>query len=114
MTDREIAESIVINTKNEGGMTFLDIEAYFEHYDFNYAGTKKIGFSENCIVWAGWNCDAVSIINMAISMGLSLRPCSPLVYWYHGCAIDAPLAYKPFEFKKPHWFPCVLEPKDVT
>ena len=114
MTDREIAEAIVINTKNEGMMAFPEIEAYFEDFDFNYEGTKNVGFSEHCIVWAGWNYDAVNIINMAIAMGLSLRPCSPLVYWYHGYAVNAPLAQKPFEYKETHWLPCVLVPNDAT
>lgn len=115
MTDREIAEAIVINTQNEGHMTFLDIEAYFEAYDFDYEGTKKLGFFENCIVWEGWNEKAFNILNIAIGMGLSLRPCSPLIYWYDGFSIDAPLANSCYSgYKETHWLPCVLVPKDVT
>lgn len=62
--------------KHKTGLTFVEIENYFDEIDFKYQGDISIcRKNENIILWSGWNTRATELLyDLLNSELITMRP----------------------------------------
>ena len=92
--------------KDKGGVSFVEIENYFEEINFDYRGEEQLNPSGNnkIIYWCDWNEQACNLIIELLKDDLiEISPAIPLIYIIDGKGLDLPIYNedKPY----PQWLP---------
>ena len=75
--------------KHKKGVSFVEIEIYFDEVGFNYNG--DIG-NENIVVWNAWNEQACNLIHdLLASKVITLQPTDVLIYYIDGKVLTLPV-----------------------
>lgn len=91
--------------KHKKGVSFVEIEIYFDEMGFDYEGALSIcGGNENIIMWDGWNEQACRLIHELINNRLvEIQPTNEIIYYIDGKILTLPVyrGNKPYE----QWLP---------
>jgi len=99
--------------ENEG-TSYVELENLFTRLGFNWKGNLEIcsDVNENVIFWAGWNKEAIELINDLQREGLIEKvPGHYVMYILDGKTMDLPLVRGYKEYKTPHWLPVLFTAK---
>ena len=106
MNLEEIKLGLVRMIKDKGGVSFVEIEEYFDKVGFNYQGEEWITNSNdtNIVFWSGWNEKACKLlISLLKDKLIEMTPTNVFVYLADGKQLTLPIYKddKPYE----HWLP---------
>ena len=91
--------------KNKKGVSYVEIEIYFDEIGFDYERTLSIcGGNENIIMWDGWNEQACRLIHELINNRLvEIQPTNEIIYYIDGKILTIPV----YRGDKPYtqWLP---------
>ena len=96
--------------ENEG-TSYVELENLFTRLGFNWQGNLEIcsDVNENVIFWAGWNKEALEVINSLQREGLIYKvPGEPFIYYIDGKALTLPIVRRNIQYKTPHWLPVLF------
>ena len=79
--------------KNKKGVSFVEIEIYFDEVGFNYNGDIAMCRDhENIVFWNGWNEQACNLIHeLLASKVITLQPTDVLIYYIDGKVLTLPV-----------------------
>lgn len=101
----KIKLELVALIKKRTGVSFVEIEDYFEEKGFEYRGSIVIcRNNENIVIWDGWNKKASDLIHELLESNLiRMTPTDELVYYVDGKILTLPI----FRGKRPfkQWLP---------
>lgn len=115
MTVEELGNKLVeFIQKEKTGISFAEINRFFERQDIKYKGEQAITMPEHpsIIYWANWNELAVNIYLYALDKlegKLQMKSCSHLIYMIDGMIPTMPVAKSIRDYKNDHWLPIVME-----
>lgn len=106
MSLENIKLNLVKMIKDKGGVSFVEIEEYFDKVGFNYQGEEWITNSNdtNIVFWSGWNEKACKLlISLLKDKLIEMTPTPLWVYLVDGKVLTVPVyeKNKPFE----QWLP---------
>ena len=106
MNSEGIKLSLVKMIKDKRGVSFVEIENFFDEIDFDYRGDEMINSGENkkIIYWCDWNEQACEVIIELVKDELvEMTPANPLIYMVDGKGLALPIYIedKPY----PQWLP---------
>ena len=98
--------SLVKMIKDKGGVSFVEIENFFDEIDFDYRGEEQLNSSKNnkIIYWSDWNKQACELITELLkNKQIEMTPTPLWVYLIDGKVLTVPVyeKNKPFE----QWLP---------
>ena len=79
--------------KHKKGVSFVEIEIYFDEVGFNYNGDIAMcKGNENIVFWNGWNEQACNLIHeLLASKVITLQPTDVLIYYIDGKVLTLPV-----------------------
>ena len=79
--------------KHKTGVSFVEIENYFDEIGFKYQGDISIcRKNENLIFWSGWNTRATDLLyDLLNSELITMRPTNELIYYIDGKVLTLPI-----------------------
>lgn len=102
---------VLDDIKQQGGMTFVDLEHFFEKHNFSYRGDMWLSqeaYGKNVWTWSGWNEQASDVIAYLLENGCVCTYVPPFEYLIGGKALTLEIAKNPFrDYKEDRWFPVV-------
>lgn len=106
MNLEEIKLGLVRMIKDKGGVSFVEIELYFDEIGFDYRGEEQLNSSKNnkIIYWSDWNKQACELLTELLkNKKIEMTPTSLWVYLADGKVLTVPVyeKNKPFE----QWLP---------
>lgn len=105
MNIEKIKLDLVKLIKHKTGVSFVEIENYFDEIGFKYQGDISIcRKNENITIWVGWNEQAYNLIHELLSSKLiTMQPTAKLIYFIDGKVLTLPV----YEGNKPYeqWLP---------
>ena len=88
--------------------TFVELKGvYGEGADGDY----EISVRPNVILWVGMSTDFLKALN-ALKDKVGMSSASYLSYVIDGGMLKLPIAKRPRDYKKPHWFPVCFRPME--
>lgn len=101
----KIKLELVALIKKRTGVSFVEIEDYFEEKGFEYRGSILIcRNNENIVIWDGWNKKASDLIHELLESNLiRMTPTDELVYYVDGKILTLPIYRGKRLFKQ--WLP---------
>lgn len=97
--------------KNNEGTSYAELEYLFDRLGFNWKGDLEIcsDVNDNVVFWAGWNKEAIELINDLQREGLIEKvPGHYVMYILDGKTMNLPLVRGYKEYKTPHWLPVLF------
>lgn len=91
--------------KHKTGVTFVEIENYFDEIGFKYQGDISIcRKNENLIFWSGWNTRATELLyDLLNSELITMSPTNELIYYIDGKVLTPPIYKTDRSYKQ--WLP---------
>ena len=79
--------------KHKKGVSFVEIENYFDEIEFKYQGDISIcRKNENIILWSGWNTRATGLLyDLLNSELITMSPTNELIYYIDGGVLTLPV-----------------------
>ena len=107
---------LIISYMKENSFTavsFIDIEELFAEVGYDYRADDhdciRLAAFDNVYLWLGWNSDAQDAITYMMDNGYHVRGVQPYEYIMQGKVPNLPLIKTIKPYKKPHWFPVLIE-----
>lgn len=93
MNIEKIKLDLVKLIKHKTGVSFVEIENYFDEIGFKYQGDISIcRKNENIILWSGWNTRAAELLyDLLNSELITMRPTTKLIYLIDGKVLTLPI-----------------------
>lgn len=93
MNIEKIKLNLVKLIKHKTGVTFVEIENYFDEIGFKYQGDISIcRKNENIILWSGWNTKATELLyDLLNSELITMSPTNELIYYIDGEVLTLPI-----------------------
>ena len=93
MNIEKIKLNLVKLIKHKTGVTFVEIENYFDEIWFKYQGYISIcRKNENIILWSGWNTKATELLyDLLNSELITMSPTNELIYYIDGEVLTLPI-----------------------
>lgn len=93
MNLKKIKLDLVKLIKHKTGVSFVEIENYFDEIGFKYQGDISIcRKNENLIFWSGWNTRATDLLyDLLNSKLITMRPTNELIYYIDGKVLTLPI-----------------------
>ena len=93
MNIEKIKLDLVKLIKHKTGVTFVEIENYFDEIGFKYQGDISIcRKNENIILWSGWNTKATELLyDLLNSELITMKPTTKLIYYIDGEVLTLPI-----------------------
>lgn len=107
MTQQEMTDRILEKCRY-GGVSFVELQ---QAVGEESRGTFEIQLLPNVVLWSNVS-EAFALAFEAARPRLDITPCSPLVYFFDGAALQLPLASRKRPprggYKNLHWLPVVF------
>lgn len=110
----EVKAKVYEYIKKQRGVSYAELERYFEVIGYSYKGTAICCsiFTDKVIFWQGWHRQAFSVVDELIKdHKIHRRPAPPLLYLLDGKGLNLPKVEQ-FEnykrIKRESWLPCIL------
>lgn len=106
MSTEKIKSDLLKLIKTKKGVSYVEIENFFEENNYDYKGTESQYIKDtNIILWGAWNPDANEMIEELLNDKLiTITPTPMWVYLVDGKILDIPL-YKGRKSKSDRWLP---------
>ena len=93
MNLEKIKLDLVKLIKHKTGVSFVEIENYFDEIEFKYQGDISIcSKNENIILWSGWNTRATELLyDLLNSELITMSPTNELIYYIDGGVLTLPV-----------------------
>lgn len=93
MNLEKIKLDLVKLIKHKTGVSFVEIENYFDEIGFKYQGDISIcRKNENLIFWSGWNTRATELLyDLLNSELITMQPTNELIYYIDGKILTLPI-----------------------
>lgn len=109
MNLEKIKLGLVKMIKDKGGVSFVEIENFFDEIGFDYHGEEELNHSENnkIVFWSGWNEQACKLlVELLKDKSIKMAPTTALVYYADGKVLTLPVYNK--RRRREQWFPVVF------
>ena len=106
MNLEEIKLGLVKMIKDKKGVSFVEIEDYFDEVGFDYHGKEQLNSSKNnkIIYWSDWNKQACELISELLkNKQIEMTPTPLWVYLVDGKVLAVPVYEKNKSFEQ--WLP---------
>lgn len=103
--------------KQRNGVTFAALEKAMTADGVDYAGNNVLysGHFNNCVMWEGWNEEAVNALSALKEAGaIQFVLTNVGMYMLDGKVTTYPIADKLNNFDKPHWMPTLVRIYDPS
>ena len=105
MNIEKIKLDLVKLIKYKTGVSFVEIENYFDEIGFKYQGDISIcRKNETIILWSGWNTRAAELLyDLLNSELITMSPTNELIYYIDGEVLTLPI----YKIDRPYnqWLP---------
>lgn len=93
MNIEKIKLDLVKLIKHKTGVSFVEIENYFDEIGFKYQGDISIcKKNENITLWSGWNTRATELLyDLLNSELITMSPTTKLIYFIDGAVLTLPI-----------------------
>ncbi len=111
---KKIKEEVYKFIKEHEGTSYVELEELFNRLGFNWQGNLEIcsDVNDNVVFWAGWNKEAIELINDLQRESLIEKvPGHYVMYILDGKTMNLPLVRGYKEYKTPHWLPVLFTAK---
>lgn len=111
----DLGKLIIENMKANGynSMSFIDIEDLFDEVGYDYRADDhdciRLSAFDNLYVWLGWTTEAQDAITYLMENGYHMHGVQPFEYYIRGKVPNLPLIRNLKSYKKPHWYPVIIE-----
>lgn len=110
----EVKAKVYEYIKQQGGVSYVELERFFESIGYSYQGTEVCcsSMSQYVVFWEGWHKQAYSILNELIKDKKIHREPAPMwVYLVDGKGLALPIVTETTNYKRikrEYWLPCVF------
>ena len=112
---KDLGELIIADMKDRGinYIDFIDIEELFREVGYDYRcddhDCLRLSAFDNVYLWLGWTSEAQDAIKYMMRNGFHMHGIAPTRYYLKGKVPNMPEINKLKSYKKPHWYPIVIE-----
>lgn len=102
-------QEILEYVRHYNGVSFAELSRSIQGFKGEYAMFLGAPETQNIMLWNGMSQEAVDALNELIQeKAILYRGCSLLIYLVDGTFLDYPLVKRRMSYKKPHWWPVVI------